>query len=117
MSALIDKHWDQLEPWLRLFHLPGLGLKRFQFLLEHVGSPENVLSLSLKNLLEVVPKSLATKIASSGKSVAVQDSLAVTRKWLLEPDHQIICRNDKGVSIITGYHCRPASAAVYQGKP
>lgn len=93
MSALSDEHWDQLEPWLRLFHLPGLGLKRFQFLLENIGSPEKVLSLSLKGLLEIAPKSLAKKIASSGKSVVVQDSLTATRKWLSEPSHHIICRD------------------------
>ncbi|GAA4650468.1 DNA-processing protein DprA [Kistimonas scapharcae] len=96
MSASCDTHWDQLEPWLRLFHLPGLGLKRFQFLLEHIGSPEKVLSLSLKGLLEIMPKSLAMNIASSGKSAVVQESLAATRQWLSGSNHHIICRDSSG---------------------
>ncbi|WP_211830084.1 DNA-processing protein DprA [Kistimonas asteriae] len=117
MSALFDKHWDQLEPWLRLFHLPGLGLKRFHYLLEHVGSPEKVLSLSLKGLLESVPKSLAVNIASSSKSVGMQDSLAATRKWLSEPNHHIICRDSSGYPSSLAAIADPPPLLFSQGNP
>lgn len=91
MSVVSEKNWDQLEPWLRLFHIPGLGLKRFQLLLEHVGSPDQILNRSLKALLDVVPKTLAVRIAACRHSSSIRESLALTQKWLVEPNHHIIC--------------------------
>lgn len=117
MSISCDKHWDQLEPWLRLFHLPGLGLKRFQFLLEHVGSPETVLSLPLKNLLETMPESLAMKIASSGKSGVVRDNLTATRKWLSGHSHHIICRDSSKYPSLLATIAAPPPLLFVRGNP
>lgn len=117
MSVVFEKNWDQLEPWLRLFHLPGLGLKRFQLLLKHLGNPDQILGMSLKALLDVVPKALAARIAACGQSSTVIDSLALTRKWLAEPNHHIICLDCSGYPESLAMIADPPLLLFVQGNP
>lgn len=75
-----------LEPWLRLGSLPGLGPESFRRLLVAFGSPESVLSASHSALARCVSARLASLICNGG----ADDGLAAASAWLAEPNNHIV---------------------------
>jgi DNA processing protein len=75
-----------LEPWLRLALLPGLGAETFRRLLAAFGSPESVLSTPHAALSRCVGTRLASLIGEG----RTDDALAAVSSWLERPENHII---------------------------
>jgi DNA processing protein len=80
-----------IEPWLRLGLLRGLGDEPLRRLLVAFGSPEQILGASHAQLCRVVAPSLAREICNGG---AADDALAPVAAWLDDPANQIITLAD-----------------------
>lgn len=81
-----------LEPWLRLSLLAGLGDATFRRLLLEFGSPEDVLGASHAALCRLVPPPLAQSIRAGGASA--QD-LAAVDAWLRDPANSVVTLADE----------------------
>jgi len=81
---------SDLEPWLRLSHIPGLGNESFRRLLVAFGSPEAILSASHAALARFVTAAVASSITGGG----ARDSLSPVAAWLDDPGNHIITLAD-----------------------
>ena len=79
-----------LNLWLWLNHIPGLGNAAFCQLLAKFGSPEGIFSAKLNQLREIVNDEIAQKI-SKGVNV---DAIAPTLKWLEKDNVHLITLAD-----------------------
>ena len=79
-----------LEQWLRLSLLPGLGEKSFRELLYGFGSPERILNASHVALAKIIPARLADAICSGG----AVDGLDVVASWLEDPVNCVVTLAD-----------------------
>ena len=57
---------DELAYWLALLFTPGIGTRRFQTLLTHIGSPREILEASPQQLIDAkaLPKNLAARLST-----------------------------------------------------
>jgi DNA processing protein len=79
-----------VEQWLRLSLLPGLGDETFRRLLFAFGSPEQILSAGHDALSKVVPGRLASAICEHD----APDELATVGKWLEDAANVIVTLGD-----------------------
>lgn len=79
-----------LEPWLRLSLLRGLGDESFRRLLIAFGSPDRILGAAHHELSRVVPADLARAIGGASAPEGLQQTAA----WLAEPGNLIITLGD-----------------------
>jgi DNA processing protein len=75
-----------LEAWLRLASLPGLGAEVFRRLLTAFGSPEAILSASQASVSRCVGSRLASLICEGG----ADEDLAAVSAWLDDPVNHVI---------------------------
>ncbi|MBI4194471.1 MAG: DNA-protecting protein DprA [Betaproteobacteria bacterium] len=80
-----------LEPWLRLSLLPGLGDLAFRRLLAVFGSPEEILAADHASLSKIVPGKVASAICNGGAG----DRLTVAANWLEDPSNHLITLADE----------------------
>jgi DNA processing protein len=80
----------ELEPWLRLSLLPGLGHASFRQLLTAFGSPEQVLGASHDALRKLVAPQLASAICNGG----VNAGLSAIAAWLDGPVNHVVTLAD-----------------------
>ena len=94
MSSIDDQQAKlsstDLNLWLWLNHIPGLGNAAFCQLLAKFGSPEGIFSAKLNQLREIVNDEIAQKI-SKGVNV---DAIAPTLKWLEKDNVHLITLAD-----------------------
>ena len=94
MSSIDDQQGKlsstDLNLWLWLNHIPGLGNAAFCQLLAKFGSPEGIFSAKLNQLREIVNDEIAQKI-SKGVNV---DAIAPTLKWLEKDNVHLITLAD-----------------------
>ena len=94
MSSIDDQQAKlsstDLNLWLWLNHIPGLGNAAFCQLLAKFGSPEGIFSAKLSQLREIVNDEIAQKI-SKGVNV---DAIAPTLKWLEKDNVHLITLAD-----------------------
>lgn len=76
-----------LEAWLRLSLLDGVGPQSLRKLLIEHGSPQNILAASVRDLSRVVPAKLAAAIRDGGAS---DDRLQTVTLWLADSANRII---------------------------
>ena len=81
---------SDLEPWLRLSLLPGLGEQSFRQLLVTFGSPERILGASHAALRNVVSAPLASAICAGG----MRDALDAVDEWLDDPVNCVLTLAD-----------------------
>ena len=84
---------ESLARWIAFIHLPGLGLRRRQEMLEQFGSIEAVFDASrglLEKYLSGAPQAVRA-IADGPDSAAVEATLA----WLAEPGHHLLTLLDR----------------------
>ena len=75
-----------LEAWVRLASVPGLGAESFRRLLSAFGSPESVLCASHSALSQCIGARLAALICKGGAEAA----LAAVSAWLEQPETHVI---------------------------
>ena len=83
---------ESLARWIAFIHLPGVGLRRRQEMLEQFGSIEAIFDAApglLKKYLADVPKAVEA-IAAGPDPSQVEASLA----WLAEPGHHLLTFTD-----------------------
>jgi DNA processing protein len=85
MAAAAD-----LEHWLRLTLTPGVGPRTARLLLQAFGSPEAAVSANTAALERVVPRAVATAIASSPLDAAIE----ATRSWSVQPGNHVVTLAD-----------------------
>ena len=76
-----------LEPWLRLTLLPGLGSRSLRKLLVSFGSPEKVLAASHRALCEIVSEKNATAIRNGDVDAVALNEIA---EWLDYPENHVV---------------------------
>ena len=81
---------NELDAWLRLTLISGLGNVTVRKLLSEFGTPESVLGASRSDLVRIVSTEIAALIVSGGNADAAQKALA----WLTEPANRIITLGD-----------------------
>jgi DNA processing protein len=81
---------DDVDAWLCLTLIAGLGNASLRKLLHEFGSPELVLAARHTDLRRFVNSELAAKIADGGNVVAAQQ----TKAWLAEPCNHIVTLGD-----------------------
>lgn len=79
-----------LEQWLRLSLLPGLGDESFRRLLFDFGSPEQILNAGRAALGKIIPARLADAICSGGAG----DGLYTVSNWLDDPVNCVVTLAD-----------------------
>lgn len=82
-----------LQAWLRLSLLDGLGPQSLRKLLLAFGSPQDILAASSRDLGAVVSGKLATAIREGG---AANAELAKVEQWLTDPGNHIVTFADSG---------------------
>ncbi len=86
------KDWVELEPWLRLSLIPGIGPLRLQKLLRYFGEPEQVLSASVAELRKGLPEAIAEAISQQKHSRDIQKRVDIAKGWLDSSEaHHIFC--------------------------
>src|SRR5688572_18855045 len=80
-----------LEAWLRLSLLPGLGHQSLRKLLVALGSPANILAASHRELSSIVSEKTAIAIRNGGADPA---SWKDVESWLDDPANHIITLAD-----------------------
>lgn len=80
-----------LEVWLRLSLLPGLGHQSLRKLLVALGTPANILAASHRELSGIVGEKIAIAIRNGGADPA---SWSTVGSWLDDPANQIITLAD-----------------------
>lgn len=81
-----------LEAWLRLTLLQGLGHQSLRKLLVALGSPANILAAGQSRLCAIVPEKTANAIRSGG---APTEALARVEEWLDDPANHIVTLGDQ----------------------
>ncbi len=84
------KHAPDIEPWLNLCLIDGLGDESIRRLLVAFGSPNKILSANIHALERVVKTSFAKKIIHGGNPTKI----ATAFKWLEDPSNSIITLAD-----------------------
>jgi DNA processing protein len=79
-----------LEQWLWLSLLPGVGDETFRRLLVAFGSPEHILAAGHRALAKIVPRAVATTICEAQPP----DGLATVAAWLENAANSIITLGD-----------------------
>lgn len=79
-----------VEQWLRLSLLPGLGDEAFRRLLFKFGTPGQVLAASRRALEQVVPARLANAICEGGAA----EALPAAAKWLDDEANSVVTLGD-----------------------
>lgn len=80
----------ELESWLWLSLVPGVGPATFILLLQELGDPKNILNSSVATLSRHVPQQLATAIAAGNEPPLLQE----TRDWFSIPGNDIVTLAD-----------------------
>jgi len=80
-----------LQAWLRLSLLEGLGPQSLRKLLVAHGSPREILAASARDLAAVVPGRMVTAIRAGG---AADDALGKVELWLADPVNHVITLAD-----------------------
>ncbi len=81
-----------LEAWLRLSLLQGLGNQSLRKLLVVLGTPAGILAAAHRELCAVVPEKIALAIRNGG---AEASSLAGVEQWLADPTNHVITLADR----------------------
>jgi DNA processing protein len=81
-----------IEPWLRLTLLPGLGDESLRRLLIRFGSPDRILGASHRELAQVVP----ARAASALTGPPPLEGLKRTAQWLAQSGNGIVTLADPG---------------------
>ena len=79
-----------IEPWLRLTLLPGLGDESLRRLLVAFGSPDRILCAKHRELVSVVP----ARVASAITDPPALEGLERTADWLAQPGNLIVTLAD-----------------------
>ena len=79
-----------IEQWLRLSLVPGLGDETFRRLLVAFGSPEQIFAAGYRSLAKVVSRTVASAICEDGPP----EGLAPVAAWLEEAGNSIITLGD-----------------------
>lgn len=82
---------DDIESWLKLSLIPGLGDASLRQLLRRFGAPQHVLAANKRDLAEVVPAAVAQKIARGPAPAPVEAALL----WLRDPANHIVTLGDQ----------------------
>ncbi|MCU7843539.1 MAG: DNA-processing protein DprA [Candidatus Thiodiazotropha sp. (ex Monitilora ramsayi)] len=77
---------DNLEAWLLVSQTPGIGSRYFQRLIDHFGTPENILSAPQAELGDL---GIPQRTVQSLKKRSVAD-IEPTFAWLKQPGHYLI---------------------------
>lgn len=80
-----------LEAWLRLSLLPGLGHQSLRKLLVALGTPANILAASHRELCSIVSEKIAVAIRNGGADPAGWSAVG---SWLSDPANHIITLAD-----------------------
>ena len=80
-----------LESWLRLTLIPGLGDQSLRKLLVAFGAPQQILDASHAALIKVVPANIAAAISSGGASAEKLDGVSL---WLEKPANHVVTLAD-----------------------
>lgn len=80
-----------LASWLRLTLTPGVGPRTARLLLQAFGSPDAVVTASAAALERVVPRAIATAIATASH----EDAIAATRSWAEQPGNHVVTLADE----------------------
>ncbi len=80
-----------LEAWLRLSLLEGLGPQSLRKLLVALGSPAGILAASHRELCTIVSEKVAIAIRSGG---AATTALAGVEEWLADPENHVVTLAD-----------------------
>lgn len=80
-----------LEAWLRLSLLDGLGPQSLRKLLVAHGSPRDILAAAARELAAVVPNNIVSAIRSGG---AADEALDKVGQWLADPANHVITLAD-----------------------
>ncbi len=94
MADELPEQWQRLEPWLQLFHIPGVGINRYLALLKAFHHPEQIFSASLIRLKSVVPERVAKAIVTCRRNTLVNVALTRDKQWLLDSTHHQIITLD-----------------------
>lgn len=81
-----------LEAWLRLSLLQGLGHQSLRKLLVALGSPASILAASQRELCAVVTEKTAIAIRNGGAGMA---DLAAVEQWLASPANHVVTLADR----------------------
>ncbi|MBC7945526.1 MAG: DNA-protecting protein DprA [Burkholderiales bacterium] len=84
-------HPADIESWLNLTLIPGLGGAGIRKLLQRFGSPDQVLAASVRSLSEIVPATAAQKITAG----AAPESIDATLAWLQDATNHIVTVGDE----------------------
>ncbi len=79
-----------LASWLRLTLTPGVGPRTAQLLLKTFGSPEAACTAGTAALEKVVPRAVATALASGSREAAIERHLA----WAEQPGNHVVTLAD-----------------------
>lgn len=82
---------QDLESWLRLALIPGLGDQSLRKLLVAFGSPQQILDASFAMLAKLVPAAVATAIRGGGVG---DDKLETASRWLEDGRNRIVTLAD-----------------------
>ncbi|MBL1259134.1 MAG: DNA-protecting protein DprA [Thiotrichaceae bacterium] len=82
---------DDLAYWLALLLTPGIGTRRFQALLSHMGSPREIFNTSTQQLIDTkaIPKNIVPRLSTPNWPL-VEKQL----HWQQQPGHHIITCTD-----------------------
>lgn len=80
-----------LANWLRLTLTPGVGPRTARLLLQTFGSPAAAVCASIAVLERVVPRAVATAIATA----SLDDAVATTRSWSEQPGNHLVTLADE----------------------
>jgi DNA processing protein len=80
-----------LAGWLRLTLTPGVGPRTARLLLQAFGSPEAVVAASTAALERVVPRAIASAIATA----SLEDAIAATKAWSEQPGNHVVTLADE----------------------
>lgn len=78
---------QDLEAWLRLSLLDGLGPQTLRKLLIAHGSPKDILAASARDLAALVPSAVVSAIRNGGAS---DEALSKVRQWLTDPANHVL---------------------------
>jgi len=81
-----------LQAWLRLSLLPGLGQQSLRKLLVSLGTPEKILAASSRELTSTVSEKTASAIRNGG---AADDEVGKVETWLKDPANHVVTLADR----------------------
>ena len=86
--------YGNVEAWLALEAVPGLGPETLTELLTHFSGPEAILGAGGRQLTPLVGERLARAIAETAKNPGSHPLIGSTQDWLAEPGNHFIPRTD-----------------------